>query len=113
MRAAVDAVLRFGSFIDPDAESTDGKGLRVTPRQRVFDQVRAIRSWRGAARLGRLDVPTTVVHGSRDPLIPVGNGMRLSRLIPGAEYVELAGVGHLVPHEAGAALLGLLRPVAV
>ena len=58
-------------------------------------------------------MPTTVVHGSRDPLIPVGNGMRLSRLIPGAEYVELAGVGHLVPHEAGAALLGLLRPVAV
>jgi pimeloyl-ACP methyl ester carboxylesterase len=29
-----------------------------------------------------------------------GNGMRLARLVPGARYVELPGVGHLVPLEA-------------
>jgi len=81
---------------------------RVTPRRRVLDQIRAIRSWHGSDRLRELAVPTTIVHGNRDPLIPVGNGMRLARLIPNAEYVELAGVGHLAPHEAGPALLGLL-----
>jgi pimeloyl-ACP methyl ester carboxylesterase len=82
---------------------------RVTPRRRVFDQARAIASWSGASRLDRLQVAATVVHGTRDPLMPVGNGMRLSRLVPGSEYVELSGVGHLVPHEAGAELLKLLR----
>ena len=34
-------------------------------------------------------VPTTVVHGTEDPLIPVRNGMRIAQLIPGARYVEL------------------------
>jgi 3-oxoadipate enol-lactonase len=83
---------------------------RVTPRRRVFDQLRAVRSWQGPDRLRRLDVPTTVVHGDQDPLMPVGNGMRLSRLIPGAEYVELEGVGHLPPYEAGAELLNVIGP---
>ena len=82
---------------------------RVTPRRAVLDQARAMAAWHGPGRLRRLSVPTTVVHGSRDPLVPVGNGMRLARLIPGAEYVELPGVGHLVPHEAGDALLRVLR----
>jgi 3-oxoadipate enol-lactonase len=81
---------------------------RVTPRQRIFEQMRAIWSWHGSNRLRRLEIPTTVVHGDRDPLMPVGNGMRLSRLIPSAEYIELEGVGHLPPHEAGADLLKIL-----
>jgi pimeloyl-ACP methyl ester carboxylesterase len=81
---------------------------RVTPRQRVFDQLRAIRSWHGSDRLRRIHVPTTIVHGDQDPLMPVGNGMRLSRLIPKAEYVELEGVGHLPAYEAGAELLKVI-----
>jgi len=81
---------------------------RVTPRQRVFDQLRAVRAWRASDRLRRLDVPTTVVHGDQDPLMPVGNGMRLARLITGAEYVELEGAGHLLTHEAGPELLQII-----
>ena len=73
---------------------------RPTPRFAVLDQARAIAAWAGAARLRRLAVPTTVVHGSADPLIPVRNGMRITQLVPGAQYVELPNVGHLVPYEA-------------
>ena len=91
-------------------ELAEQVAYRVTPRQRVFDQLRAVRSWRGSDRLRRLNVPTTVVHGDQDPLMPVGNGMRLSRLIPSAEYVELEGVGHLPPHEAGPELLQVIGP---
>ena len=36
--------------------------------------------------------------------MPVRNGMRIAQLIPGARYVELPGVGHLVPYEAPAAV---------
>ena len=82
---------------------------RVTPRQRVFDQLRAVRSWHGSDRLRHIDVATTVVHGDQDPLMPVGNGMRLSRLIPQAEYVELEGVGHLPAYEAGAEIRAVLE----
>ena len=57
---------------------------RPTPRFAVLDQARAIAAWSGAGRLRRLAVPTTVVHGSEDPLIPVRNGMRIAQLVPGA-----------------------------
>ncbi|MET0324704.1 MAG: alpha/beta fold hydrolase [Ilumatobacteraceae bacterium] len=73
---------------------------RPTPRFAVLDQARALAAWHGAHRLRRIIVPTTVVHGAEDPLIPVHNGMRLAQLIPGAHYVELPDVGHLVPYEA-------------
>ena len=66
----------------------------------MLDQARAIAAWSGAERLRRLAVPTTVVHGSEDPLVPVRNGMRVTQLVPDARYVELPGVGHLVAYEA-------------
>jgi pimeloyl-ACP methyl ester carboxylesterase len=73
---------------------------RPTPRFALLDQARAIAAWSGAHRLQAVTVPTTVLHGTEDPLIPVRNGMRIAQLIPGARYVELANVGHLVPYEA-------------
>jgi 3-oxoadipate enol-lactonase len=82
---------------------------RISPRSGLLNQARASYSWHGPARLRRITAPTTVVHGDRDPLIPVGNGMRLARLIPNATYVELPEVGHLVPQEAGDALLRILE----
>ena len=82
---------------------------RMTPRRAVLNQARAVWSWHGPTRLRRIGAPTMVIHGNRDPLLPVGNGMRLARLIPDADYVELPGVGHLVPQEAGDALLQILE----
>jgi 3-oxoadipate enol-lactonase len=81
---------------------------RVTPRSGRVNQTRAIMSWHGPGRLKRIGAPTTVVHGDQDPLIPVENGRRLAQLIPAARYVELAGVGHLVTHENGETLIGVL-----
>jgi pimeloyl-ACP methyl ester carboxylesterase len=82
---------------------------RPTPRAGVINQMRAISGWSGASRLARITAPTVVLHGSDDPLIPVGNGMRLAQLIADAAYVELPGVGHLVPYEAPDALLAAIR----
>ncbi|HUE32542.1 MAG TPA: alpha/beta hydrolase [Mycobacterium sp.] len=81
---------------------------RITPRSGLVNQARAIMSWHGPGRLQRVSAPTTIVHGDQDPLIAVDNGRRLARLIPTARYVELAGVGHLVTHEAGDTLIGVL-----
>jgi len=82
---------------------------RATPRSTMLMQARAVGSWRGPRRLSRLSVPTTVVHGRSDPLVAVQNGRLLAELIPGATLVELPGVGHLVAHEAGDSLLGILE----
>jgi pimeloyl-ACP methyl ester carboxylesterase len=90
-------------------ELVEQLGQRRTPRAGVTNQSLAILGWHGPRRLARLAVPTTVVHGAVDRLTPVGNAMRLARLIPGARYVEIPDVGHLVPLEAGDVLADLVR----
>jgi pimeloyl-ACP methyl ester carboxylesterase len=51
--------------------------------------------WR--ERLGEIDTPTLVVHGTADPFFPYGNGVALAREIPGAELLTLDRVGHALP----------------
>jgi pimeloyl-ACP methyl ester carboxylesterase len=47
--------------------------------------------------LDEITVPTLVIHGTADPLFPIGHGEALARGIPGAELLPLAGVGHQLP----------------
>ena len=49
------------------------------------------------SRLGEVRAPALVVHGSEDPLFPLGHGEALAREIPGAEMLVLDGVGHQAP----------------
>jgi pimeloyl-ACP methyl ester carboxylesterase len=42
-------------------------------------------------------VPTLVVHGDADTLVPVSGGRATAAAIPGAELVEIAGLGHDLP----------------
>jgi pimeloyl-ACP methyl ester carboxylesterase len=49
--------------------------------------------------LRQLDVPTVVVHGKNDPLVPFRAGAATARAIPGAELVAIPGMGHDLPHE--------------
>ena len=74
---------------------------QLTPRGGMMAQARAYGA--GTAQTGWPGSrPPPPSFTATDPLMPVGSRMRLARLIPGARYVELAGVGHLVPQEAGA-----------
>lgn len=59
--------------------------------------------WREA--LGRIIAPTTVLHGSLDPLFPPRHGESLAHEIPGAEYRILPGVGHELPERAWPAVV--------
>jgi pimeloyl-ACP methyl ester carboxylesterase len=51
------------------------------------------------AALRRLDVPTVVIHGKRDPLIPFRAGVATAKAIPGAELLAFPGMGHDLPRE--------------
>lgn len=46
-------------------------------------------------RLQRVRVPTLVLHGSNDKLVPVANAEMLARRVPGAELRVIRGAGHL------------------
>jgi pimeloyl-ACP methyl ester carboxylesterase len=80
-----------------------------TRRSGVVNQARAIAAWRGAHRLARLRVPTTIVHGDKDVLLPVDNGRRLDQAIPDARYIAIAGVGHIPPYEALSRVAEIVR----
>jgi len=48
-------------------------------------------------RLHSVRVPTLVIHGDADILVPVENGRNVAAAVPGARLVEIAGMGHDVP----------------
>jgi pimeloyl-ACP methyl ester carboxylesterase len=51
------------------------------------------------AALRRLDVPTVVIHGKNDPLVPFHAGVATARAIPRADLVTFSGMGHDLPRE--------------
>ncbi|HEY8515572.1 MAG TPA: alpha/beta fold hydrolase [Candidatus Binatia bacterium] len=66
--------------------------------------------------LGALRVPTLVLHGEADLLVPTENGRLLAQRIPGAELVLIPGAGHMLQADAGDvlrdAVLGFLGRVS-
>jgi pimeloyl-ACP methyl ester carboxylesterase len=40
-------------------------------------------------------MPTLVMHGTLDQMLPVPNGRQIASLVPGAELEIFDGVGHL------------------
>jgi pimeloyl-ACP methyl ester carboxylesterase len=50
-----------------------------------------------AEALRDIRVPTLVVHGAADPLVPVACGADTARRIPGARLVTVPGMGHDLP----------------
>ena len=61
----------------------------------VMAQMQACIAHDTHSRLGGLRVPTLVIHGTEDQMIPVSNAPLIAELIPGARLEILDGVGHL------------------
>jgi pimeloyl-ACP methyl ester carboxylesterase len=48
--------------------------------------------------LASVTVPTLVVHGTDDPVVPVEGGIDTAEAIPGAHLMLIEGMGHDLPH---------------
>lgn len=74
--------LRRGAYMarfDPDA---------------LYQIYRALFNMRADAQLARIGVPTLVISGQFDGLVPAAHSRRIARTIPGASYVEIPGALH-------------------
>ena len=49
------------------------------------------------ADLGRIAVPTLVIHGLHDPLVAASGGLAVARAIRGARFAGFSGMGHDLP----------------
>ena len=85
-----------------DPEEARRKRTRAVDRsvsaEGTARQLAAVAASRSRAEeLGRLDLPTLVIHGELDPLVPVENGRRAAAAIPNARLLLLPTAGHELP----------------
>jgi pimeloyl-ACP methyl ester carboxylesterase len=93
---------------------------RDTPRERIEEdlairrpwfarpetyvaQLQGILAWEAYSRLPQLKVPTLVIHGENDRLVPLGNGQQIAARIPGAKLVPLPNASHIFPTDQSTA----------
>ncbi len=60
--------------------------------------------------LNQLRVPTLVVHGTADPLLPVMHGVHLAAHIQGSQLVLIPGLAHRFQEAFKAPLLAAVLP---
>jgi len=60
-------------------------------------------------RLKLVRVPTLVVHGTDDVLVPIENGRRVAAAVPGARFLEVQGMGHDIPERVWSELAGAIE----
>jgi len=63
--------------------------------------------------LSTIAVPTLVIHGADDPLIPVEGGKDTARVIPGAKLLIINGMGHDMPKGVWAEIVDAISKHAV
>jgi pimeloyl-ACP methyl ester carboxylesterase len=59
--------------------------------------------------LRTITVPTVVIHGTKDRLVPVSGGRATARAIPGAQLVLIEGMGHDLPRGAWTQMLDAIE----
>jgi pimeloyl-ACP methyl ester carboxylesterase len=64
-------------------------------KQTIELQVQAIFGHDTSGRLGEIAIPTLIVHGTEDGVLPYPNGELIASLMPGARLETLEGVGHM------------------
>jgi pimeloyl-ACP methyl ester carboxylesterase len=97
-------LLRGTSF--PEDEALDrargarnhARGLNPAGGARQLAAILASGSRRQALR--GVTVPTLVIHGDRDPLVPLAAGLDTAKSVPGAEMIVVEGMGHGIPMRA-------------
>jgi pimeloyl-ACP methyl ester carboxylesterase len=85
---------------EPLVRQRIGAGLDRSPYapQGTMRQMVAIAADTGRAKaLAGIQVPTLVLHGLADPLVPYACGEDTARRIEGARLVGIAGMGHDLP----------------
>lgn len=121
-RPAIEQVQEFWKlavtphFIETGAEflaAIASEGLKTPPTLAALaQQFAAIQSFDSYERLPSIGVPTFIIHGDEDLLVPVPNAAILQERIPGSQVHIVEGVGHMFfwekPEESAVAIVTFL-----
>ena len=84
-RITADSDAAYDRCWDPEGRIRQTKAIGASPSR--------------VAALGSLTVPSLVVHGDADRLVPIENGRATAAAIPGARFEIIEGMGHDYPPE--------------
>jgi pimeloyl-ACP methyl ester carboxylesterase len=95
------SIINGPNFLPPD-DQLRGRVEQLTARShypqgmlRQFDAILGTGNLQRYTR--RITAPTVVIHGSEDPMVRPRNGRNVARVIDGARYVVVDGMGHDLP----------------
>lgn len=74
-----------------------GEGCDIKVLNGFSRQKKALDEFESRDRLDLIKMPTLVVHGDEDIMVPLSFGARLAAGIPGAEFEVIEGAGHFLP----------------
>jgi 3-oxoadipate enol-lactonase len=97
VRAMVSFVYDPGTPSERIEEDLAIRGRTFPTIQGYFGQLQAIFAYESRSRLNQVRVPTLVVHGESDRLVPPENGRRLAHSINGAKLVIIPKASHIFP----------------
>jgi pimeloyl-ACP methyl ester carboxylesterase len=82
-RITADSHAAYDRCWDPEGQARQAKAIGASPSR--------------VAALGSLRVPSLIVHGDADRLVPLVNGQATAAAIPGARLEIVEGMGHDYP----------------
>nr|CAA9233358.1 MAG: Hydrolase, alpha/beta fold family [uncultured Acidimicrobiales bacterium] len=97
-RITEDAHAAFDRSWDPEGRARQAKAVAASPSR--------------VEALAELRVPTLVVHGDADRLVPPSAGEATAEAIPGARLEIVEGMGHDYPPQHWARLVDLIATAA-
>jgi 3-oxoadipate enol-lactonase len=85
----------------PDMGADLAQQMRTWDRRGFITAIRSCLVDRDAVldALADINVPTVVVSGTEDTILPAIHAQRIAAHLPGARHVEVSGAAHLVPLE--------------
>ncbi len=93
-RITADAYAAYDRNFDPEGRARQSRAVGSSPSR--------------VEALGSLRVPTLVVHGDADRLVPLEMGRATAAAIPGARLEIVPGMGHDYPPEHWATMVDLI-----
>ncbi|HEY6729758.1 MAG TPA: alpha/beta hydrolase [Solirubrobacterales bacterium] len=97
IRAGYEVNLSPAFRADEDAFAAFHEMATSVPaaREIIQLQLQAILGHDASGRLGEIDLPTLIIHGTVDGVLPFANGKQISSLMPTARFEILEDVGHM------------------
>jgi pimeloyl-ACP methyl ester carboxylesterase len=116
--SAVDQVVGLLQAIGSPSYPTPEKQLRrrvtrslrrsTCPAGAMRQWIAVVASGDRSALLETIVVPTLVIHGAADPLVPLACGLDTAERVPGARLEVIEGMGHDLPAQLAERLLALI-----